>query len=149
MGKIALLLGTEVFLGADFVKTEWVEGAWHGYLAKPSPSSSTDGRMRAQSLPAAAGASPPGPMPPDVIEDIGVLISAGGFDCRVGKGLGMNSVEKKSKNALGVVCNFAKTNGICERKLRSFSMARLFYPTLFPLLARTTGADLENIVYTK
>merc|ERR1719162_1967139 len=58
----------------------------------------------------------------------------------------------RHEEAIGIVCNFTTLGGSNksgEGSLRSFALARQFFPTVFKELASTTGADLENIVYTK
>lgn len=65
---------------------------------------------------------------------------------------GLQVVETQSlrqENAIGLVCNFKRSNGSAERNVRSFSMAAQFYMPLFMKLLASTGAELENMVYTK
>jgi hypothetical protein len=69
----------------------------------------------------------------------------------VGKAVGVEAVELgslRAEDAIGLVCNFAPLAGGADRELRSFSLARQFYDSLFKQLAEA-GAGLENIVYTK
>jgi len=86
------------------------------------------------------------------LDGIAALFGANGFGSTVGENSGMHVEETQSlrpESAIGVICNFARANGAAERKLRSFSMAKQFYLPLFAKAASTTGAELENIVYTK
>merc|ERR1712048_1037553 len=57
----------------------------------------------------------------------------------------------RSEDAIGLVVNFAPLDGspAGERSLRSFALAKQFFVALFQELLKQTGADLENIVYTK
>ena len=55
----------------------------------------------------------------------------------------------KDESSIGLICNFSRTHGKAEQKLQSFNMARQFYVVLFKQVANETGAELENIVYTK
>lgn len=152
--KVALLLGVEVLLGADYVSTEWsAQGCWSVRLGAP-PSASLEGRAgdAAPVESAPATEMPPSPAAPAQIDGVAAVIAANGFASLIGPDSGLAVLETESlrrESAVGLICNFRRSNGNEERKLRSFSMAKQFYLALFQKVAETTGADLENIVYTK
>lgn len=134
--KTALLLGVEVFLGASFVDARCQEGGWSVDLCPAEE----------------AGASPGAPTE---LRNVAVLIGSDGPASRVSHVAGIRASEVgslRNEEAIGLVCNFATLGGSSkggEGSLRSFALARQFFPTVFKELARATGADLENIVYTK
>jgi len=70
----------------------------------------------------------------------------------VGEAVGIQTVELgslRAEDAIGLVCNFAPMSTAGARKLRSFALASQFYGPLFRRLSEATGAELENIVFTK
>lgn len=131
--KTALLLGVEVYLGAEFRGYAWA-GGWCVQLGNTTPDT-------------------PSPRAPDTIAGVGVLLGADGLGSgSVGKAVGVEAVEAgslRAEDAIGLVVNFAPLEGAAERSLRSFAMAKQFFGPLFKDLSQQTGADLENIVYTK
>eukprot|EP00929_Paragymnodinium_shiwhaense_P036799 TRINITY_DN19689_c0_g1_i1.p1 TRINITY_DN19689_c0_g1~~TRINITY_DN19689_c0_g1_i1.p1 ORF type:complete len:761 (+),score=187.87 TRINITY_DN19689_c0_g1_i1:80-2362(+) len=143
--KTALLFGVDVVLGADFRGYDFdaQSGGWRAHLRYAGEQGGADNR---------AGKGP-SPVPPSVITGISVLLGAGGMGCKVGQSAGIEAAQvgglRAEESAIGLVANFSTMPGGHERALRSFSMARQFYGPLFQDLAAQTGADLENIVYTK
>eukprot|EP00927_Polykrikos_kofoidii_P082882 TRINITY_DN8356_c0_g1_i1.p1 TRINITY_DN8356_c0_g1~~TRINITY_DN8356_c0_g1_i1.p1 ORF type:complete len:1622 (-),score=251.14 TRINITY_DN8356_c0_g1_i1:169-5001(-) len=89
------------------------------------------------------------------LHSVGMLIGAGGLGCPVPASVGMEASEIPGAEAIGLVANFApllatgSSTASDDRSLRSFALARQFYGPLFSRLAKETGADLENVVYTK
>jgi len=148
--KVALLLGAEVLLGTGFVRPQWENGAWHARL---DPTVLADDV--AADFAARGGSNqlaiPPSPRAPTVLRDMAVLIGADGFRSKVAAGIGMKmtDVAMRGEAAVGITCNLERTNGPGERILRSFSLARQFFLPLFRQVEESTGASLENIVYTK
>jgi hypothetical protein len=150
--KVALLLGVEILLGTRYVCSEWTGSCWRAMLGPAHPSAN-EGKVSTNSD-VSAGTSlqaSPSPGPPSCIDNIAVLVGAGGFSCDVGPKVGMVDLEAglKDGSSIGLICNFARTYGQAERQLKSFNLAKQFYVALFKQLAQETGAELENIVYTK
>jgi len=136
--KVALLLGAEVALGCEFLGAAWQDGSWQATLC-PTPNVGSDD----------AAAEVPSSRASTSVAGVSVLIVANGFDSIVGQSFGMQSLEKQSESAIGIICNFARTEGRGERSLRSFSLAKQFFMPLFKQIQEATGAELENIVYVK
>jgi len=155
--KTALLLGAEIFLGVDFVATDWDEatGSWRAKLGPAfSSGAAGEGRAEAAASPASRESCVNGPTPnaPEWLDNVAVVIGANGFGSSVGEDLGMKVEETnqlRAEAAVGVICNFARQNGMAERKLRPFSLAKQFYLQHFKKAREECGADLENIVYVK
>lgn len=129
--KTALLLGVEVLFHAEFSGTAWSGEGWDVRVAR---------------LPG----DPISPGAPEALRGVAVLLGADGLGCGVGQAAGITAVELgslRAEDAIGLVCNFAPLSD--AKQLRSFSMARQFYGPLFQRLSEATGAELENIVYTK
>jgi len=146
--KVALLLGVEVLLGTGFVRPQWENGAWHARLEPAAPTDDAANVARGGSDQLAV---PPSPRAPTVLRNMAVLIGADGFRSKVAAGIGMKmtDVAMRGESAVGITCNFERTNGPGERILRSFSLARQFFLPLFRQVEDSTGAELENMVYTK
>jgi len=154
--KAALLLGAEVTLGCEYLGAAWHPGlqCWQARL-NPVPcglDAVVEGKagisrdsVPLQNLPLEL----PSPRASSVIDDVGVLMIANGFDSKIGESLGMKSLQKQSESAIGLICNFARTEGKGERSLRSFSLAKQFFVPLFKQVEEATGAELENFVYVK
>lgn len=136
--KTSLLLGAEVLLGVDFcsLTVDGLQG-WRAHLSHSS-SQIPGGEVS--------------PRAPEVLDGVIALMCADGQGCSAGRILGVGVSELSSlraEDAIGLVCNFAPLAEGADRELRSFSLARQFYGSLFAELAGSTGAELENIVYTK
>lgn len=156
--KTALLLGTEVFVGTDFLGAEFdsASQSWSVRLQRNARMSSSaeahtpdEGGLSSD---AASTKLPASPLAPGCLSDVAVLIGADGLSCRVGQSLGIDVSEVgtlRSEDAIGLVCNFKHVASGKERALRCFALARQFYGQLFQKLTEDTGLDLENIVYTK
>eukprot|EP00927_Polykrikos_kofoidii_P019629 TRINITY_DN19203_c0_g1_i1.p1 TRINITY_DN19203_c0_g1~~TRINITY_DN19203_c0_g1_i1.p1 ORF type:complete len:899 (-),score=105.34 TRINITY_DN19203_c0_g1_i1:126-2456(-) len=147
--KVALLFGAEVLLGTDMLGHEWVpagsasDGFWRVNLA---PSSAA---MQTPVLPSDLDKRP-STLAPRTLNDVGVLLDAGGFGSGIGESVGLTPISKgRSGSAIGIVVNFVRTQSHSEQKMRSFSLARQFFMPLFRDVEKETGAELENIVYTK
>eukprot|EP00927_Polykrikos_kofoidii_P008107 TRINITY_DN13357_c0_g1_i1.p1 TRINITY_DN13357_c0_g1~~TRINITY_DN13357_c0_g1_i1.p1 ORF type:complete len:933 (+),score=117.58 TRINITY_DN13357_c0_g1_i1:99-2897(+) len=151
--KVALLLGVEILFGASFERVEWErDSEWCVRLTRRvvSVGSSVGSDSDVQSL-------TPSPDPPPCLTGVSVLIGAQGQGGTVAKAAGIDVVELgslRAEDAIGLVCNFApfggdSGSGAAERALQSFSMARQFFGPLFQTMSEKTGAELENIVYTK
>lgn len=156
--KVALLLGVEVLLGTDFLRVEWDTSAlcWSARLGSACAEAgtvTTEGRAgEVVAAPVGDDESPPSPAAPGRLDNVGALVAANGFGSTIGQENGLNVVETESlrkESAVGLICNFRRSNGSEERRLRSYSMAKQFYLPFFKQVAESTGADLENIVYTK
>jgi len=152
--KVALLLGTEVLLGTDFIKPTWTEGVCNVQLglAFSAGGPLTEGRDGEVGQSPQEQVSRPSPVAPDELPHVGVLVAANGFGSSVGASSGMQVTQTDSlrrESAIGLICNFKRMNGSTERLLRPFKMARQFYMPLFAKVAKETGAELENIVYIK
>jgi hypothetical protein len=153
--KVALLLGVEVLLGTNYVRAEW-DSSRSSWCVRLNTSSGPGlegraGETTSTSRPT-AGALPPSPVSPDCLVNVAALIAANGFGSTIGPDSGLEIAETESlrrESAVGLICNFQRSNGNEERKLRSYSMAKQFYLPFFKKVANTTGAELENIVYTK
>jgi len=151
--KVALLLGAEVLLGVDYVTSIWDGSGWAAQLrpsSVPNEAQRTNRGLCAEFSVLADG--PPSPRAPFLLRDVGLLMGASGFGCSIGSQAGMNSLETdhlRKDAAIGLICNFARIRGAHESRLRSFAMARQFYGKTFEEASSVTGADLENIVYTK
>lgn len=152
--KTALLLGVEVLFGTQYVRTEWDtnKSSWSVHL-KAASGPCMEGRAgEVVAQMDAAEKMPPSPVAPDCVDHVAVLIAANGFGSTIGPDSGLEVVETESlrrESAVGLICNFQRSNGNEERKLRSYSMAKQFYLPFFKKVATNTGAELENIVYTK
>lgn len=139
--KTALLLGVQVLLGVSYCGVKWVHrvsnharGSWavrvHRGTSGPAKLDEADELL---------------------LGNVAVVVGAGGLSCGVGQGIGMETVEVGSlrvEEAIGLVCNF-RASGQSDRSLRSFALARQFYGKLFARLDVETGAELENVVYTR
>lgn len=138
--KTALLFGAQVFLATDFqelVTPEKARGTWGVRLG-------VDGD---------APESCPSPLAPTLLQGVGAVVGSDGLACGIGRHVGIKHTDVgslRAEDAIGLVCNFAPIlSSSREKELRSFSLARQFYTSLFHDLAKCTGADLENIVYVK
>jgi len=153
--KVALLLGVDVRLGLEYCDTKWGENGWQTLLRPPSDWNFTEGRAgpaAVTSQPVTSNSRPPSQFLPGLLQKLAVVIGCGGFASSFGDNFGIRNVETESlrkESAIGLICNVARTHGRSEADLRSFSMARQFYMSLFRQAAEETGVDLENIVYVK
>mmetsp|Transcript_76676 Transcript_76676/g.248171 ORF Transcript_76676/g.248171 Transcript_76676/m.248171 type:complete len:935 (+) Transcript_76676:45-2849(+) len=133
--KTALLFGVEILLGTEFKQIVFASGTWTVRLAAASP----------------GPPSGPSPGPPTELRDVGAVVGTDG-GAVVGEAVGIQTVELgslRAEDAIGLVCNFATMSTAGARKLRSFALASQFYGPLFRRLSEATGAELENIVFTK
>lgn len=140
--KTSLLMGVQVVLGASYAGSEWHGGSDGGWVINASLAASADAGSERKQV---------------ILSGVGTVVGAGGLCCGVGKTVGMESLEignLRSECAIGLVCNFTHTPGAAggaasDKSLRSFSLARQYYEQLFVKLHQDTGAELENIVYTR
>lgn len=147
--KTALLLGVQVLLGTDFLGATCQDGIRCVRLgpATRNAHGNPDGRA-----PDGGPTEEPSVKAPSLLQHVGVVICSDGSSCSAGRSLGMSVAEigcLRAEDAIGLVCNFKPLPTAEERTLRSFSLARQFFGPLFRELADATGAELENIVYTK
>jgi hypothetical protein len=139
--KTALLLGVQVLLGASYCGPKWI----------PRATGSPLGNWAVRVQHATSGAAMGDETDEALLGDVAIVVGAGGLSCGVGQGIGMGSVEVgslRAEEAIGLVCNF-RGAGHSDRSLRSFALARQFYGKLFTRLDAETGAELENVVYTR
>jgi len=139
--KTALLLGVQVLLGASYCGPKWI----------PRASGSPRGTWAVQVQHATNGTTMGDEVDEALLGDVAIVVGAGGLSCGVGRGVGMESVEVgslRAEEAIGLVCNF-RSAGHSDRSLRSFALARQFYGKVFTRLDAETGAELENVVYTR
>jgi len=160
--KTALLFGVEVMLGAEFNTAAW-DGGWCvqlnrsscSHAAGPSahvPDGSADAAESGGGALEVAGIVRASPDPPKVLEGVAAVIGTDGLNSVVSRFAGIEVAELgclRGEDAIGLVVNFALMPGKGSRALRSFALASQFYEELFKRLAATTGAELENVVYTK
>eukprot|EP00931_Biecheleriopsis_adriatica_P123046 TRINITY_DN980_c1_g2_i1.p1 TRINITY_DN980_c1_g2~~TRINITY_DN980_c1_g2_i1.p1 ORF type:complete len:781 (+),score=141.88 TRINITY_DN980_c1_g2_i1:61-2343(+) len=136
--KPCLLLGVQVYFGAEFVgcslrsclgsgsQSECV-AEWDVLL---NPSQATPGL-------------------PERLQQVSILVGADGPRGVVAKAQGLTLQETSSLRrgaALGLVANYTNFQSSAEKKRRSFSLARQFYTQLFEECEKETGLELENIV---
>lgn len=142
--KTSLLLGVQVILGASYAGVKWASvesGGWQVNVRRGQ-------RPEARS-PGGEGKGL------NALHGVAMVVGSGGLACSVGRTVGLESNEVgslRAEEAIGLVCNFAPSQGGTvggDRSLRSFSLARQFYEKLFQQLETETGAALENIVYTR
>lgn len=145
--KTALLLGVQVLLGTEYLGVDWVAGGQGAGEAE----SGWAVHLRQHHAGAASSTGEDGEVAS--IGGVNVLIGASGQSCDLSSlGAGLESVEVgslRSEEAIGLVFNIRPGVGAAERSLRSFALARQFYERLFQRLRAETGADLENVVYTR
>jgi len=142
--KTSLLLGVQILFGTTYSGHSWT--GTEGWAVS----------VRCNDMPRCEAADPStAAAVPMIIPDVAVLVGAGGLGSTLGRTAGLETVEigsLRSEEAIGLVCNFLPTQSGGaggDRSLRSFSLARQFYEKLFLQLQRETGAELENIVYTR
>lgn len=141
--KACLLLGVQVFFGAEYlgsrpVDTESPEPAVWEVFSKQCDSGITE-----------PGADRPGPAAPTQLRGISILVGADGPRGSVARAHCVELVENsglRKEAALGIVVNFANRQSAAEKRMRSFSLARQFYESLFKDCEQQTGMALENIV---
>eukprot|EP00927_Polykrikos_kofoidii_P059392 TRINITY_DN54551_c0_g1_i1.p1 TRINITY_DN54551_c0_g1~~TRINITY_DN54551_c0_g1_i1.p1 ORF type:complete len:773 (+),score=99.62 TRINITY_DN54551_c0_g1_i1:74-2392(+) len=162
--KVALLLGAEVLLGTDALRTWWSDffGDWSVELG-PAFSAVAAANTRTSSDSAIGGdssnwstvteqAPSPSPSAPRVLFHVAVLLVADGAGSKISKDMGFESLDDSSwrpSNFMGVKCNFARADTRAERKIRSFAMTRQFSRTLFEEVDKATGAELESFMYAR
>jgi len=91
------------------------------------------------------------PDPPGMLPDVAAVLGTDG-GAVVAEAAGVRTVELgslRAEDAIGLVCNFTPISGRGAMALRSFALASQFYGPLFRKLTSSTGAELENIVFTK
>mmetsp|Transcript_100650 Transcript_100650/g.270430 ORF Transcript_100650/g.270430 Transcript_100650/m.270430 type:complete len:787 (-) Transcript_100650:79-2439(-) len=131
--KPALLLGVQVFFGAEFRGAQpGADDAWEVNVA------SIDQDAPGPKFPAAG-----------LLIGVSILVGADGPRGAVASALAMpvqetNGLRKEA--ALGLVVNFANGQSAAEKGRRPFSLARQFYESLFTECEQQTGLALENIV---
>jgi hypothetical protein len=150
--KVCLMLGIEVYFGVKYRATEWVEEEeqWR-VLLEVGSKSVAEGRAGGGSGQDALE-KPPSPEAPRCVDRVSFVLAAGGFGCKIAQPFGMRVKETdglRKESAIGLIVNFTRMHGSHEKSLRSFNMASQFYRDHFKAAKEQTGADLENIVYTK
>jgi len=139
--KCCLLLGVQVFFGAEFVNSlpSRPTGAMPVWDIVVNASVGTDDK----------GAVPPGPQAPTRIGGLSVLIGADGPRSSVAKAHSFDlqvTASLRREAALGLVANYTNRQTKAEKGRRSFSLARQYYAELFKECEQKTGVTLENIV---
>jgi hypothetical protein len=148
--KTSLLLGVQVILGASYCGVKWASIESGGWLVNVRRSGQQQ-PTSASEKPASAGDA----KDTLALHGVAMVVGASGMDSSVWRSAGLETVEVgnlRSEDAIGLVCNFAPSQGSSaggDRSLRSFALARQFYDKLFQQLEAATGAVLENIVYTR
>ncbi|XP_075410800.1 F-actin-monooxygenase MICAL1 isoform X1 [Tenrec ecaudatus] len=123
--KLALLLGVEIHWGVAFSRLQ------------PPPQKGSGWRAHFQPNPPAQLAN----------YEFDVLISAAG-----GKFIpeGFTVWEMRGKLAIGITANFVNGRTVEETQVQEISgVAKIYNQKFFQSLLKTTGIDLENIVYYK
>ncbi|XP_055981081.1 F-actin-monooxygenase MICAL1-like [Sorex fumeus] len=123
--KVALLLGVDFHWGVTFTSLQ------------PPPQKGSGWRAQLQPNPPAQLAN----------YEFDVLISAAG-----GKFVpeGFTVREMRGKLAIGITANFVNRRTVEETQVQEISgVARIYNQNFFQSLFKTTGIDLENIVYYK
>eukprot|EP00928_Gymnodinium_smaydae_P086891 TRINITY_DN71293_c0_g1_i1.p1 TRINITY_DN71293_c0_g1~~TRINITY_DN71293_c0_g1_i1.p1 ORF type:complete len:1008 (+),score=97.26 TRINITY_DN71293_c0_g1_i1:85-3108(+) len=154
--KVALLFGAEVLFGTDYLKTEWDATNWRSIVqptcmssnAKTSVAAGRAGGFESQA--SLRFDDPPSHKVRGSLSDVAVVVGSGGFSSGIADEVGIKMLEGEHTGAaIGLIVNFARSNGPCQGRLRSWSLARQFYMQLFKRLASEIGVELENIVYVK
>lgn len=135
--KPCLLLGVQVFFGTEFLG-----------VSEVSCSGGVTWEVKLDVIDDA-----PGPRPPKKLLDVSVLVGCDAAAGRVAKIVGQLSSQDvgclRRGAAIGLVVNYVNSQSQQEKARRPFSLARQFYEELFANCQKSTGVELENIVYYK
>eukprot|EP00933_Yihiella_yeosuensis_P062451 TRINITY_DN65409_c0_g1_i1.p1 TRINITY_DN65409_c0_g1~~TRINITY_DN65409_c0_g1_i1.p1 ORF type:complete len:779 (+),score=198.28 TRINITY_DN65409_c0_g1_i1:74-2410(+) len=141
--KPCLLLGVQVYFGAEFIESSRSTGAGAAVAG-----SGWDVLLRQATL-REGQILPPGPQLPSKLASVDLLIGADGPRSVVANRhefemTWTSSLRKEA--ALGLVANYANRQTASDKGRRPFSLARQFYASLFQECEEKTGIALENIV---
>lgn len=138
--KPCLLLGIQVFFGAEFLSHEP-----HSYSRHGKTTAVWDVCVKQGT----ACTGEKWPRAPVRIRGVTACLVAEGPRGVVARSLGLEMQETatlRKEAALGLVANFTNQQLPAEKGFRQFSFARQFYESLFLDCEKQTGVELENIV---
>jgi len=148
--KTSLLLGVQVLVNTSYSGVRWAGVEAGGWVVR------CERKIQAVTSPSAGSARNASSSSSSAhLPGVAVVVGAGGLASSFGRSAGMETVEVSSlraEDAIGLVCNFTPSTSSTsggDKSLRCFSLARQFYDGMFQRLKAETGADLENIVYTR